>query len=326
MSKNKLRIAVAQTDCVLADIAANLATVERLAADARRQKAEIVIFPELVLSGYEVGERYADATLTRGCEEVRTLQKLSREVGLILGFIEETEDVEFFNSAVFMHRGEIRHVHRKVYLPNYRTFDELRHFGAGRSVAAFDTPWGRMAILICGDAWHLSLPYLAAKDGADILFVLAASSTSALTPSIDVRESWERLNRNYALTLTQFVVFSNRVGVESMSEGGHELHFWGGSHICAPDGSIAAQAGIGKEDLLVYDVDLKMLRHHRQILPFRRDDRLQLTMEIGRRVLRDKSTRRDGFLGLVARRASAEQHGDELPPPADAAPTDSQQL
>ncbi|TVQ29863.1 MAG: carbon-nitrogen hydrolase [Phycisphaeraceae bacterium] len=301
MPRKNLRIAIGQMDCVLGDVGANMATVERLAAEARDQGVELLVLPELALSGYEVGSKFTEASLTKGGKQIRTLKKLSREVGIVLGIIEETEDSEFFNSAMCLVGGEILHVHRKVYLPNYRGFDELRHFGTGRGVWAFDSPWGRMAILICGDAWHLPMPYLAAKDGADILLFLAASSTDALTPSISVRDAWERLNQTYALTLSAFVVFANRVGVEPDTDGGGKLNFWGGSHVCKPDGSFSAQAPIGEEHLLLDTLNLSELRRHRQILPFRRDDELRLTLEVGHRVLSDKSTRRDGFFGLISR-------------------------
>lgn len=306
-----LRIAIGQMDCVLGDLQANLAIVERMAEEAADQGAQLIVFPELALSGYAVGPGFADSSLHPRSPEVERLKSLSRRIAISVGFIEETEDAEFFNSAMFLEAGQIRHVHRKVYLPNYRIFDERRHFGAGQGMWAFDTPWCRMAILVCGDMWHMAMPYLAAHDGADLLLVMAASSTEGLTPAISVREAWERMNQSCALTLSNFVVFSNRVGSEKPPECGTTLEFWGGSHICAPCGRMLTQAAIGEPEVLVADLDLTMLRRQRLILPFRRDDSLSFTLDVGRKIVRAKSRRRDGFHSLTSAWSTMDLNGGD---------------
>ncbi len=307
MPRSSLRIAIGQMDCSLGDVGANLATVERMARDAAGQGARLIVFPELAMTGYAVGPGFADSSLAPGAPEVDALKRLSREIALCVGFIEETEDTEFFNSAMYIEGGYIRHVHRKVYLPNYRIFDERRYFGAGQGMWGFDSPWGRMAILVCGDMWHLAMPYLAAHDGADILLVMAASSTHGLTPQISVREAWERMNQSCALTLSNFVVFANRVGTEHPPGCEEDLEFWGGSHVCKPCGQMQAQAPVGRdrEDLLVADLDLSSLRRQRLILPFRRDDSLSFTLDVGRKIARAKASRRDGFYGQVMSHGAA---------------------
>jgi len=286
MANQSFRIGVAQTDCVLGDVDANLDTAERVVERAATEGVDLLAFCELSLTGYAVGSGYADAALRVDSPQIERLKALSRHMSIVVGFIEETDDVEFFNSAMYLSAGEIRHVHRKVYLPNYRVFDERRYFGAGWGVWAFDTPWTRMAILVCGDAWHLTLPYLAVHDGANVLINIAASSQEGLTPTISCRDAWMRMNQSYALTLSAFVAFSNRVG----SEG--DLHFWGGSHIVGPDGNILTHTDSCDADLIVADIDMAALRKQRQILPFRRDDSLALTVDLGRRLLRGRRCRR----------------------------------
>jgi len=321
MHRGGVQLAIGQMDCVVGDVKANLAKVERMALDAARQGCNLIVFPELSLCGYAVGPEFAKSSITPDCEEIRALQRLSREIGIVVGAIEETEDTQFYNSAIYLQHGKVRHVHRKVYLPNYRVFDERRYFGSGPGVWAFETPWCRMAILICGDAWHLPLPYLAAHDGASILIFIAASSTKGLTPMIDVQSVWERMNLSYALTLTNFVVFANRVGRETMEDSGVELDFWGGSQVCGPHGNVLVQAPNHEEDLLCANLDLGLLRAQRLILPFRRDDSLSFTLDIGRRILRGGKHRRDGFFSLLGRPDGA---GDDAadpntymdPPPA----------
>ena len=308
-AQSALRIAIGQMDCRLGDLEANLATVGRMCGEAADQGAQLIVFPELALSGYAIGPGFAETSLHPTSPEVETLKSLSRRIAIALGFIEETEDAEFFNSAVFLEDGHIRHVHRKVYLPNYRIFGERRYFGAGQGMWAFDTPWCRMAILICGDMWHLGMPYLAAHDGADILLVMAASSTEGLTPAISVRDAWERMNQSCALTLSNFIVFSNRVGTERPPDCGTTLEFWGGSHICAPCGRMLKQAAIGESEVLIADLDLTELRRQRLILPFRRDDSLSFTLDVGRKIIRAKSRRRDGFYSLTSARSTMDLNG-----------------
>ena len=292
-----VRIGIAQMTPTLGDLAANLDTLERFVDRAVDERVDLLVTPELALTGYPVSSWYSTASIDAGSPDLGRLEELSRRVPLIVGLIEETEEAEFFNSAVYLSDGQVRHLHRKIYLPTYREFDERRWFMAGWAVSAFDTPWCRMGMLICGDAWHLGLPYLLAHDGADVIVVLAASAVTGLTRTISTRDAWERMNRSYALTLSNFVVFSNVVG----TIGG--LEFWGGSHVVLPDGSMLAQAGFQQEELLVATLELGRLREQRLILPFRRDDSLGLTTELGREILMRKSRRVTGLSGRGGARA-----------------------
>jgi predicted amidohydrolase len=295
VAKGVLRIGLAQMDCVVGDVEANLDHAGDFIDEALAHEVDLLVFPELALSGYAVGDGFSDAGLDVDGPQANRLRELSKQLPLIMGFIEETEDVSFFNSAAYLSEGEVRDVHRKVYLPNYRIFEERRFFGAGWNVRAFDTRWARMGMLICDDAWHLTLPYLAVHAGADVLLILAASSREGLAPNIPCDDAWERMNRSYALTLSTFIVFVNRVG----QEGG--LTFWGGSHVVGPDGNFLGKAPLDQEHLLVVDLDFAALRQQRLILPFRRDDSLGLTVDLGSRILRANAHRRDGFLGQLRR-------------------------
>ena len=246
-------------------------------------------------------ERFTEVALRLDSPEIERLKTLSQEVPIVTGFVEETPDVNFFNSAIYLSGGKIRHLHRKVYPPTYGIFEEKRYFGAGDEVAAFDTDLGRMAMLVCGDCWHLPLPYLAAHDGADTLLFLAASSDEGLSPTISSRKAWERMNQSYALTLSCFVVFANRAGTEG------DLHFWGGSHIVLPDGNMLVQGKFGEPDLVIGEADPSMMRRQRIILPFRRDDSLDFVLHLGERIYQAKARHRDAFLTKLTE--EAEQGG-----------------
>lgn len=301
-----LRVGIAQMHPELADLAANLDKLAKFVDQAVEQQVDLLVSPELALTGYPMGSWFSSASIRADSQEFHRLKELSRRVPMIVGLIEETEDVEFFNSAVYLDDGRVRHLHRKIYLPTYRDFDERRYFMGGWSVAAFETPWCRMGMLICGDCWHLSLPYLLAHDGADVIFALAASAKSGLTEEISTRDAWERINRSYGLTLSTFVVFANLVGEIEGKD------FWGGSHVVSPDGGMLVQASFEDEMLQVATLDLSLLRKQRLILPFRRDDSLSLTTQLGMDILARKNQRVSG-LGIQ----HAEAQTDSVNPPAE---------
>ncbi len=140
-------------------------------------------------------------------------------------------------------------------------------------------------MLICGDAWHLPLPYLAAHDGADTVLILAASSSEGLTNTTPCSEAWHWMCRSYGLTLSCFVVFANLAGQDD------EYHFWGGSFVAGPDGNLIANTTSAEPDLVVADLDYRALRQQRIKLPFRRDDSLAHTVQLAERVMKAKIER-----------------------------------
>jgi len=298
---------VAQFACVPGDLAGNVQRIAELSETARDQEADLLVLPELSLTGYTVGDRFERLTL-RLDESSRTLadiQRLSQEVGLAVGFVEETPDARLYNSVGLWHRGELLGLHRKVYPPNYGRFDEGKWFCHGRCIRAFDTPWGRLAMLVCADAWHPALPYLAAHDGADVLLYMAASAQGAVSEEADTLGDWHRLNRTHALTLSAYVAFANCCGVEN------DRRFTGGSQIVAPSGrpriTMEDRAGVA-----VADVSAAALRAQRMTMPFRRDDDLRLTEHLAG-VIAQRAKARGGLSDVIdsANTLSARAQADE---------------
>jgi predicted amidohydrolase len=286
MTSRKLRIAIGQIHAQPGAIERNLQRIADAVDRAEADHVDHLVLPELALTGYLVDKRFCDAAVTIDGPEFDRLRELSRRVSISIGLIEETPDALFYNSAVFLEAGQVVHVHRKIYLPTYGVFDERRYFGAGWDVSAFDTACGRMAMLICGDAWHLPLAYIAAHDGADVLLILAASSTQGLIDATPCDDAWRWMCRSYALTLSCFVVFANLAG----RSGEHD--FWGGSFIVGPDGNLIAQSPTAEPDLVAADLNFAQLRRQRIKLPFRRDDSIAHTIQLAQRVMRRK-VRRD---------------------------------
>jgi len=300
MTTDPHRIAIGQISAACNDLEHNLETIARNVERAIGQGAEVIIFPEMALSGYLVDERFTEAARRLDSPDVGRLCELSRDIDICVGFIEESKAAIFYNSALFLSGGEIRHLHRKIYLPTYGQFDERRYYGSGWDVSAFETRAARTAMLICGDAWHLPLAYMAAHDRADVLVIIAASSVDGLAGATPCNEAWRWMCGCYALTLSCFVIFANQAGTNC------EGDFWGGSFVVGPAGNIIYQSKTDGEDLLIADIDLRDLRAQRIKLPFRRDDSLAHTLGLGQRIL-DAKVRRELPFG--------EQRSDEPPPP-----------
>jgi NAD+ synthase (glutamine-hydrolysing) len=279
----KLTIALAQMNAQLGVVQANLEKHLALAGEARAQGADLIIFPELSLTGYVL----QDLTPTVACRPraddpvFRPLLEASRQLDLMLGFVEEDTRNRFFISAAYLSAGEVLHVHRKVYLPTYGLFDEGRFFAWGDAVRAFETRFGRMGMLICEDFWHASPPYLLWLDGADVFLFQSASPGRGLTSDdrLETARWVDHINRAYASLFTAFVAHTNRVGYED------GLHFWGGAAVYDPDGRVILQAPYDEETLTLTELDLNQLHRTRARLPMLRDERTALVLREMQRIL-----------------------------------------
>jgi predicted amidohydrolase len=269
------RVAIAQINPRLGDLAANLAIYEEQIRLAAKRGADLLLFPELSLTGYFLRDMVPNVALRLSAPEVDRLKKLSRDMAFVAGLVEEGPDYRFYNAAVYFDRGEAHHVHRKVYLPTYGMFDEQRYFARGDRVRAFDTRFGRLAMLICEDLWHPSTIYLAALDGALTVLCPSTSPLRGISdgePQDDNARYWEMINRAYAETFGIFMVYGNRVGFED------GVGFWGGSEIVDPFGRRIAKAKYYEEDFIAGNVALDAVRRKRAAAPLLRDEDIDLTV------------------------------------------------
>lgn len=270
-----IRIAIAQINPKLGDLRANLELYEENIVRAAEQGAELLTFPELSLTGYFLRDTVPSVALTMKSVEIAKLKTLSRKLPFIAGMVEESADHRFFNAAVYFEAGEVRHVHRKVYLPTYGMFDEQRYFARGDRVRAFDTKFGRLALLICEDLWHPSTIYLAALDGALAVICPSASPLRGIVDEQNQDDNaryWEMINRAYAETYSLFMIYGNRCGFED------GVGFWGGSEIVDPFGQRIAKGKYYEEDFLVAEIALESVRRKRTMSPLLRDEDLDLTI------------------------------------------------
>lgn len=270
-----IRIAIAQINPKLGDLRANLELYEENIVRAAEQGAELLTFPELSLTGYFLRDTVPSVALTMKSVEIAKLKTLSRKLPFIAGMVEESADHRFFNAAVYFEAGEVRHVHRKVYLPTYGMFDEQRYFARGDRVRAFDTKFGRLALLICEDLWHPSTIYLVALDGALAVICPSASPLRGIVDEQNQDDNaryWEMINRAYAETYSLFMIYGNRCGFED------GVGFWGGSEIVDPFGQRIAKGKYYEEDFLVAEIALESVRRKRTMSPLLRDEDLDLTI------------------------------------------------
>jgi predicted amidohydrolase len=278
-----LRIALAQLAPRLGDLDANLERHHALIREARAGGAGLVAFPELGLTGYLLQDLAAEVAMRL---DDRRLAALAAETAgaasAVVSFVEESGDHRLFIAAALLENGEIRHVHRKVFLPTYGQFDERRFFAPGDVVRATPSRLGvGVGIAVCEDFWHLQVPQLLALDGAQILLNVSSSPGRDVAAKNEVglgtATSWRTLMRTYAQLTTSFVVFVNRVGVDE------SMTFWGGSEVIGPSGEPIFSAPFFDDDLYLVDVNLEEVRRERIALPLLRDERLELqARELGR--------------------------------------------
>ena len=281
MRQMKFTLALAQFAPRLGDVDSNLKRILDFVAQAQSQRADLVIFPELALTGYYLKDLVPTVAARPTPHDPRfaPLIDASRDIDIVVGFVEEDARYRYYISAAYLSAGHVVHVHRKTYLPTYRLFDDARFFAPGNSFRAFNTRLGRMGMLICEDAWHLSSPYVLWQDGADFLIDVSASPGYGISTGDELANAGTVKNflQTYAALLTTFVFFSNRVGVED------GITFWGGSGALGPDGKPIATAPHFDEALTFAEIDTDALRRARIELPTLRDEESELVRhELGR--------------------------------------------
>ncbi len=269
----KFLVANAQIKPFLGDVDANLNLIETMVKSAKKKNVKLLVFPELALTGYFLKDFVSDVAQKKNSKLLKNIASLSEGISIVLGFVEESTRHVFYNSAAYFENGKLVYVHRKIYLPTYGMFDESRYFGSGKTIRAFDTNFGRVAILICEDAWHPSLAFLASQDGADFLIIPSSSpyrGTSQSKSKLAIERSWESILTTYSVTYNQFVIFSNRVGYED------GVNFWGGSRVISPEGETLKKAPRSQSSIYSAEIDSRDIRRSRITSPTFRDEKTLL--------------------------------------------------
>lgn len=257
-----------QLDLVPQDVEANLARHLDFIEQARAEGVQVLVFPELSLTGYRrsyaLGIPFDSGVLTR-------LAAAAGEMFVVVGFVEEDFAAQHFNSSAVLHDGKVVHLHRKLNLATYGDMDEGKYFATGRYLETF--PIGERfnaAVLICSDMWNPALVHLAALHGATLLLVPTNSSIDEISGDDTKPGRWDIFLRHYSTIYGMPIAFANRIGAEE------SFTFWGGSRILDAFGHILACAERDEECLLVADVSYEDVCRARFELPTVRDSNLAL--------------------------------------------------
>jgi N-carbamoylputrescine amidase len=278
-----MKLAVAQIAPELGDLRANIDKIADFQQQALDEGADLVVFPELAVTGYAIERQVQRLALKREDPLFQELLALSNKLPLIVGFVERSPRGRIYNAAALLAYADIVHIHRKVYLPTYASWDEHKYFAKGKRLQVFDYMGFRLAVFICNDFWYPSMGYLAACDDADLFVVVANSSLDekGMNP-----RAWDLLIRAPATLYGSYVAFCNRAG--------NELHwaFWGGSTIVGPQAQFDVVAGTG-EEIVYADLDANVVQEARDSLPLLRDIDVDFTLRELKHVARRRVAEND---------------------------------
>ena len=265
--KDKIKLALAQISSKRENKEANLQKIEKLTLKAKQQGADLVIFPEMSLTGYVVLDQVYELAETIPGPSTKKIEALAKQTGMhiIFGMPELSEKTQatVFNTAVFVGPKGLIGKYRKMYLPTHSVFEEKRYFRPGYEPAAFQTDLGNIGLSICYDVFFPEVYRLTRLKGAQLLVCISAS------PAVR-RGYFEILTSARALENTAFLAYVNLAGVED------GLQFWGGSRLVCPTGDVVAKAKYDEEDFVVCEVDYSDLRTAETFIPTLRDLRPEL--------------------------------------------------
>jgi len=281
----RIKIGLAQIYPKLGDLRHNLAKHLEFIQQARAQQVDLLIFPELSMTGYQVQDLVPEVALTATAADpiFAELLAASRDIDIVFGFVHEDARKRFYIANAYVSAATVLHIHHKLYLPTYAMFDEARYFARGDSLRAFDSRFGRLGMLICEDFWHVSPAYLLWLDGADILILNSSSPARGLNAGRRLGATrWvELVNQAYGSMFTAYILHCNRVGYEDGK------NFWGGSSVVDPDGEFLTSGRYFDEALITQEIDLNQLHRTRARLPLLRDERPGLLQRELARILRE---------------------------------------
>lgn len=269
--------------CVLVQFSPRLGLVEenlvlhhQFIEQAIEQKADLIVFPELSLTGYTLKDLISEVALNpRVDNRLNSLKIMSQKIDIVVGLVEEADRGLFYNSAVYFSQGDILAIHRKVFLPTFGLFEEGKFFAAGRSFKTFLTRFGRTGLLICRDFLHYGASYCLLAGKCDFIIVLSAAPGRGLSekPGFISSEMWELMGQTISRFSTAFVFYCNRVGFED------GVAFAGGSFIYDPWGKCLLRGPDIEPSFLLQEIDLESLRLARRTWPFLRDDKPEIIFQ-----------------------------------------------
>ena len=265
--KQEIKVALAQISCKRGDKVENIRKIESNTKKAKQQGADLVIFPELSLTGYTLRDRLYELAETIPGHSTTVLEKLANKTGtyIIFGMPELSEKTQatIYNTAVLIGPQGFIGKYRKMYLPTHSVFEEKRYFRPGYQAAAFETDLGKIGLIICYDIFFPEVSRLTRLQGAQVIICISASPATR-------RTFFETLTAARAIENTAFLVYVNLVGIED------GLQFWGGSRLVGPNGKVLAKAKYGEEDLVIGEINYGDIRPIETFVPVLKDIRPEI--------------------------------------------------
>ncbi|TRO51613.1 carbon-nitrogen hydrolase family protein [Candidatus Bathyarchaeota archaeon] len=269
--KQKIRLALAQINSRREHKEENLQKIEEFTLRAKEQHADLVIFPELSLTGYVLHDQIYELAEVIPGPSTKRIEELAKKTGIHIIFgmpeLSEKSKATIFNTAVLIGPTGLIGKFRKMYLPTHSVFEERRYFRAGYQTAVFTTDIGKIGLFICYDIFFPEVCRLTRLKGAELIICISAS------PAVR-RGYFEILTTARALENTAFLAYVNLTGIED------GLQFWGGSRLVSPTGDLLAVAKYDEEDLVICDVDYSDMRSAETFIPTLRDLRPELFDEL----------------------------------------------
>jgi predicted amidohydrolase len=269
--RGKIKIALAQISCKQEAKEENMAKMEKTVAKAKQRGADVIIFPELSLTGYVVRDQIYELAETIPGPSSKIMESIARKTKshIIFGMPELSEKTQatIYNTAVLVGPKGFIGKYRKMHLPTHSIFEEKRYFRPGYQAEAFDTPFGKIGLVICYDLFFPEVSRLARLKGAQLIVCISASPATR-------RAFFEVLTVARAMENTAFLAYVNLVGIED------GLQFWGGSRLVGPNGKILAQAKYDVDDLVMCDINYGDIKPTEAFVPTLKDLRPELFDEL----------------------------------------------
>jgi predicted amidohydrolase len=269
--KDEFKVALAQISCRRGDKASNIRKIAENVKKAKQQGAELIIFPELSLTGYIVRDEIYELAETIPGSSTAFLEKIAEETGTYIVFgmpeLSEKTRATVYNAAVLVGPNGFIGKYRKMYLPTHSVFEEKRYFRPGYRAEAFKTELGKIGLIVCYDLFFPEVSRLIRLKGAQLIVCISASPAAR-------RKFFETLTFARAMENTAFLAYVNLVGIED------GLHFWGGSRLISPSGEVLVKAKYDEEDLVFGKINYADIRSVETFVPTLRDLRPEIFEEL----------------------------------------------
>lgn len=265
MSTSSLVVSVAQYNPALLALDANFRDHAGLIQQAQQHGAELLLFPELSLTGYQLGRETPKAAMYRHDARLQELAGIAPEMLVVVGFVEEVGPGEYYNAVAYLQGGRVVDVYRKINLPTYGGLEEGKWYHEGKDLLEVECkPRWRASTLICADLWNPALVHCAMLRRPELLLAPVNSASAIVSEAFSNENNWQTNVTFYAMLYGIPVLMANRYGTE------RDAWFWGGSRILGPRGEVLALAE-DRECLISATLDLSAIGEARFDHPAIRD-------------------------------------------------------